>query len=179
MRLRKHRGKRKGGFTLIELMVVIGIIAIVMTTSIPMIWKALQKDDLARAVNDVLEGCKLARDRAILNGTPYEFTVTAKGDMSIAPAPQQRLSPEGTEPVKTTAQAQPTLGAGFPRHLGDDVIIQLIGVNNLELMDAPEARVRFFPNGTSDAFTIVFAWHGAQRTVTVDIVTGLPEEMVK
>jgi prepilin-type N-terminal cleavage/methylation domain-containing protein len=168
------------GFTIIEIMVVIAIIAIVMTTSIPMMWKALQKDDLARAVNDVMEGCKLARDRAILNGATYEFIVTGKGDMSVAPAPQQRPHSGGETPAPSNAsQPNGSLMAGFPRHLGEEVIIQLIGVNDIELMDEPEAHVRFFPNGTSDSFTIVFMWHGAQRTVTTDIVTGLPEEFIK
>jgi type II secretion system protein H len=174
----RQGGRKAEGFTLVELMIVLAIIAIVMTMSVPMIWKAMAKDDLARAVNDVMEGCKLARDRAIISGTPHEFVISAKGDMTIGAAASGR---QESVPLGATGSAQPTgsLMAGFPRHLGEDVIIQLIGVNNIELMDAPDAHVRFFPNGTSDAFTVVFAWKGAQRTVTLDMVTGLPEELTK
>ena len=58
-------------------------------------------------------------------------------------------------------------------------MVQLVDVNFVEMMDEPEARVRFYPNGTSDEFTIVYSWHGKQRTVMLDVVTGLAEEYRK
>ena len=44
--------------------------------------------------------------------------------------------------------------AGFPRKLGEDVMVQMIDVNFISHMERPEARVRFWPNGTSDEFTV-------------------------
>jgi hypothetical protein len=58
------------------------------------------------------------------------------------------------------------------------VMIQLIDVNFIDQMNAEEARVRFFPNGTSDHFTVVLNFKGQQRTVDIDIVTGTPQELV-
>jgi hypothetical protein len=57
-------------------------------------------------------------------------------------------------------------------------MVQLIDVNFISYMEAPEARVRFFPNGIADEFAIVMAWKGKQRSVTVDIITGQATELV-
>jgi type II secretion system protein H len=175
------RASGRSGFTLIEIMIVLAIIAIIMSASIPMVWKAMTKDDLARAANDVMEGCKTARDRAILTGAPYEFVISDKGDMNIHAAPQPK--PSGPESASGTAAAAPeptgSLMAGFPRKLGEDVMIQLIDVNFVDHMALPEAHVHFYPNGTSDEFTVVLAWKGAQKTVTLDVVTGLANLLTK
>lgn len=181
---------RASGFTMIEMMIVLAIIAIIMTAGIPTMWRAMQKNDLARAVNDVKEGCKLARDRAILQGIPYEFVMSAAGEMNIAPGRIRDVNatsgatpaPALTEDIGEEAPKPPeppsTAMSGFPRKLGEDVMIQLIDVNYQDKMSAEEARVRFHPNGTSDHFTVVLNWKGQQRTVTLDIVTGTPEELV-
>jgi prepilin-type N-terminal cleavage/methylation domain-containing protein len=173
--------RARGGFTLIEIMIVIAIMAIVMTTGIPSLYRAMRKDDLARAINDTIEGCKTARDRAILQGVPYEFVVREDGEINVRKLPAQipsRVafsSPSGEPPAAPAAAPY----AGFPRKLGEDVMVQMLDVNFINHMEMPEARVRFFPNGTSDEFTIVYAWNGKQRTVMVDIVTGQALEFVR
>lgn len=181
-----HNGGRGAshGFTLIEIMVVVAIVSIVMAVGVPMAWKALQRDDLARAIRDTIEGLKTARDRAILQGVPYEFIVRAEdGALDVQPAPAPRAEEEPfalAESKPSTATSASAAGSpydAFPRKLGEDVMVQLIDVNFIDHMQLPEARVRFFPNGTCDEFTVVYAWEGEQRVVTVDIVTGLPEEI--
>lgn len=175
-RIRTHsRQSGRGGFTLIELMVAIGIMAIMMTVGVPMAWRALQKDQLARAVKDTMEGLKTARDRAILQGVPYEFIVREDGQINVKPAtlPQAAGEPPAGAAKSTTSSPY----AAFPRQLGEDVMVQLIDVNFVDHMLAPEARVLFHPNATCDEFTVVYAWQGKQRVVTVDIVTGVPEEI--
>jgi hypothetical protein len=42
-------------------------------------------------------------------------------------------------------------------------------------MDAEEARVKFFPNGTSDDFTIVLESSAGTRKVSLDCITALPD----
>lgn len=181
---RVPRDSANRAFTLVEIMVVIAIIAIIMAAGVPSMSRALARDDLGRAMKDTIEGCKTARDRAILQGIPWAFVVKNTGELTVEPAPQElhRGRPEamtedaGTEPK----QAPPSSPySGFPRKLGEDVMVQLIDVNFVDHMEAPEAKVRFFPNGTSDEFTIVFAWKGKQRTVMVDIVTGQATEFIK
>ncbi|MGV3772302.1 MAG: pilus assembly FimT family protein [Verrucomicrobiales bacterium] len=176
----KRRAKRSG-FTLVEIMIVVAIIAVILTTSIPMVWKALNKNELAKAVNDITEGCKAARDRAILQGIPYAFVIHNEGGLDVEPMPPQTregASSQGSggTSAKSVHSAGSLMGA-FPRKLGENVIVQLIDVNFVDHMQAPEARVRFFPNGTSDEFTIVLNDKGAQRTITLDIITALPYEI--
>lgn len=173
--------RARRGFTLIEIMIVITIVAVITTAGIPLMWRALAKDDLARAVNDVMEGCKAARDRAILSGQTHEFVVKENGGLEVVPAPVDRGPGSGPSPSPGSGAGELPSGvaAAFPRVLGKDVMIQLIDVNFRSQMESPEARVRFFSNGTSDEFTVVMAEKGRQRTVTLDIVTGLPEEYIK
>jgi len=167
-------------------MIVLAIMAIAMGVGISSMYRALQKDDLARAINDTIEGCKMARDRAILQGVPYEFVVKSEGgELNVAAAPQRKArrnpdEPEETESTpKTETSTAGSTYAAFPRKLGEDVKVELIDVNFTDLMQAPEARVKFYPNGTSEEFTIVYGLGGKQRTVMVDVVTGLANEYKK
>lgn len=176
---------------MIEIMIVIAIMAIVMTVGIPSMYRAFQKDDLAKAVHDTIEGCKAARDRAILQGIPYEFVIKAEsGEMNVVPAPGPVRGGRGNDfesagageaasasGATNNANSSGAPYATFPRKLGEDVMVQLVDVNFTELMDAPEARARFYPNGTSDEFTIVYAWHGKQETVKLDVVTGMADRL--
>jgi Tfp pilus assembly protein FimT len=160
-------------------MVVMAIIAIIMTAGIPSMMRAMEKDDLSRAIHDTIEGCKTARDRAILQGVPWVFIVRENGQLDVQAAPQEDLR-KGTRSTAASGKSLPASPySGFPRHLGEDVMIQLIDVNFINHMEMPEARVRFFPNGTADEFTVVYAWNGRQRSVTIDIVTGQATEYVK
>lgn len=179
---RFRRKMNRRGFTLIEIMIVIAIIAIVMTIGVPSIFRAMRQDDLARAVRDTIEGCKAARDRAIFSGHPFEFLLRENGQMEVRQAPVEAAPSRVafSAPAGVSAPAIPAgPNSGFPRKLGEDVMVQLIDVNFVNLMEAPMARVRFYPNGTSDEFTVVYAWGGKQRTVTLDIVTGLASEFIK
>jgi prepilin-type N-terminal cleavage/methylation domain-containing protein len=84
------RGSRERAFTLVEIMIVIAIIAVIMATGVPSMTRALSKDDLARAMKDTIEGCKTARDRAILQGVPWAFVVHSEsGELRVEPAPQE------------------------------------------------------------------------------------------
>lgn len=175
-----RRSSPPRGFTLIEIMIVIAIMAIIMAVGVPSTFRALTRDDLQRAVTDTIEGCKTARDRAILQAVPYEFVITESGDLQVRQAPIERPARAAFGQPSTEGATIPAGPySGFPRKLGEDVMIQMIDVNFKNHMELPEARVRFFPNGTCDEFTVVFAWHGKQRTVMTDIVTGLANEFIK
>jgi prepilin-type N-terminal cleavage/methylation domain-containing protein len=183
----EKRFRQNRAFTLIEIMIVMAIIAIIMGMGVPSMMRAMEKDDLARAVRDVIEGCKTARDRAILQGVPWVFIVRENGQLNVEAAPMEMGRPKsaygldeaGEEGrVASNAAAPDAPYSGFPRQLGEDVMVQLIDVNFISYMEAPEARVRFFPNGIADEFAIVMAWKGKQRSVTVDIITGQATELV-
>src|SRR2546423_13225599 len=79
------------GFTLIEIMVVIGILAIVLAMGVPPFVRSLQKDSLRQAVSDIEEACGRARAQAILRGVPTELIIrAADGQLTVAPTPETR-----------------------------------------------------------------------------------------
>jgi Tfp pilus assembly protein FimT len=163
-------------------MIVIAIIAIVASAGVPLMTRALNKDQLAKAVNDVLEGCKLARDRAILQNRPYDFVIRSKSenewDMNVEPAKIKDAAGAGASSATSAVKEAPSLIGDFPRQFGRDVAFELIYVNLADAMTASEARVRFYPNGTADEFTVVMNAHGKSRTIKVDIITGAAYEVI-
>jgi prepilin-type N-terminal cleavage/methylation domain-containing protein len=188
-------------FTLIEIMIVIAIIMMVITTGIPLVTRVLNRDPLAAAVNDTLEGCKLARDRAILQNRPYEFVIRNRGEndaeFAVEPAKIKAAGPTTASSTTSSSSTASTISGAsgetpapagstkevgslvgdFPRKLGKDVAIDFLFVNFIDLMDASEARVRFYPNGTSDEFSVSYSYQGKRRTIKVDIVTGAAWEV--
>jgi prepilin-type N-terminal cleavage/methylation domain-containing protein len=63
----------QGGFTLIEILIVVGIIGLTLTLGVPAFVKALQKEGMRKAQSDLLEACKNARGEAILKAAPQDL----------------------------------------------------------------------------------------------------------
>lgn len=142
------RKKFQSAFTLIEVMVVVAVIGIIMAMGIPSIIHALKKEGMRKAVSDLVEACTEARATAILSGE--------KSDLVIRP------------------QDGSFTGGKFSESLPGNVWIEILGVNFVELQDAEEARVHFYPNGTSDEFTIVLTSdEDKAKKISLEVVTGL------
>lgn len=168
------------GFTLIEIMIVVGIAALVMAWGGPAVAHAVRKDAFRQAVSDVMEGCSHARARAILQGVSMELVITAEsGSLAVQPCrdrEDQRIPDFGVStPSAVQAVEGSTVGLKpFSARLSENVAVELLDVNFRDHMELGEARVRFHPNGTSDDFTIVLrSPSGERRTVTLDVLTGL------
>jgi prepilin-type N-terminal cleavage/methylation domain-containing protein len=167
------------GFTLIEIMIVISIVAIIMATGIPAFVRAMHKDKLRKAVSDLVEGCSHARAQAILKGVPMELVIRAEdGHITVQPA-QTASTDESFS--STESQADPSsvpaasAPASFSAQIPDNVAFKLIDVNFQDQMEQPETRVRFFANGTSDEFTVVIFSEEGERKISLDVVTGLSD----
>lgn len=132
-------------------MIVVGIIGLTLTLGVPAFVKALQKEGMRKAQSDLLEACKDARGEAILKAAPQE--------LDFRPLDRSFSAP------------------GIQATLPEDVVIDLLGVNELAFEQEESAKVRFYPNGTSDEFIIVIhsLKDGSRCTITLDPVTALAE----
>ena len=177
----KSLAVRADGFTLIEIMIVVGIAALVMATAVPFIQSTLRKDPLRQAMSDVMEACSHARARAIFSGAPAELLIMPlQGSLQVTAARGGTGEPEKTAANRPGEETPvvPARSTEFSARLSSELVIEELAVNFLPLKDADEARVRFYPNGTSDEFTIVVQHRGQWRKVSLDIVTGLAEMQI-
>jgi len=163
-------------FTLIEIMVVVGVLAIVLAMGVPPFIRMMRKDSLRQAVSDIEEACSKARAEAILHGVPTEVVLrAADGQVTVAPVPD---SPTGKTVAGEESSEQPPADAAsrspiFSARLHQDIAVTLLYVNLKNRMEAEESRVHFYPNGTSDEFTIVLEGAQGVEKISLECVTGL------
>src|SRR5260221_2038121 len=158
-------------------MVVVPIIGIIFLMGFPAIREAAHREALSQAIRDMAEACKDARARAILGSKPAELRIFPHsgrieiGDVSTAPA---------TDDAPPISATDAKTGSGFSAVLSDHLSIELLSVNSVNfvnLKDAEVARVRFYPNGTSDEFLMVLhsSDTGELRQITLEAVTALAD----
>jgi prepilin-type N-terminal cleavage/methylation domain-containing protein len=177
---------RISAFTLLEIMIVIGIMGMVMSIGMPSFLNMLSKDTMRQAVADVVEICGEARAQAIIKGVPSELCFNTQDRTfhiltTAAPAPLPNPAGEFADTPPAAAPAPPGKTA-LTKRISEDLVIEMLSVNFQEYKDEDEARVRFYPNGTCDEFTIVLQWPEKQlyRKITLDIITSLPDvEVIK
>ena len=162
---------RTAGFTLIEIMVVVAIIAVAMAIGIPTLYSGLKAEGLRKAVNEVQDACNKARAQAIMSGAvaslhfnPVARTFSVGG--SSAPA-----NPDADgNPAPAPAAAS---GSGSWQ-LPDNVSLEMLYVNMVECKDADTATVKFYPNGTCDEMVMVLESEKKElRAISLEITTGL------
>ena len=160
--------RKRGAFTLIEMMIVLALAALFMTIGIPQFMRSLNKEGFRKATSDLMEGFSTARAKAILSGATAELVIRPK-DMSIS-VTGAGVSEEMQE--KGQKIESPTFSAQMPT----GVYFEILGVNSVELQEAEEVRVRFFPNGTCDEFDAIFRGpNGEMRRVTLEVITGIAD----
>lgn len=175
-------GFRSGAraFTLIELMIVIAIMAVVMSLSIPTFYRSLEKDTIRKATRDILDWCADARAQAIINGRPCDLVIRP-GERMLLPqlAPAEGQSGEEmllAELERRFSEASGEEGGGkVSGMLPEDIAIMFIGVNFMpDLQNFEEVRVRFYPNGTGDEFTLLIrSDRNEWRKFTMDVATAV------
>jgi prepilin-type N-terminal cleavage/methylation domain-containing protein len=165
------------GFTLVEIMIVIAVVAIVFAMGAPGFVQVVQKGPMRQAVSDVVESLGQARAQAILRGVVMEFRMNGEGVLNVAPSRERRLvaQPEMLDTSFEENHGAGALGVVFSARLHEDVAVTLLEVNFRSQMDAEEARVRFYPNGTCDDFTVVLELGGGMRRIWLDPITALAD----
>lgn len=182
--------RRDRAFTLLEVMIVVGMAAMVMAISIPFVKKTMHRDAIYQAVHVVEDACRNARTTAILNNATTELVIhprdrrfAVQPGTSAASMPRRSGGAPGEEGAFIDPDVPPKPKRGlsaqapkpFSGALDDSVSIELLDINFTEMKDEEVARVRFHPNGTCDEFTIVMrigstAW----RKISLEVVTGIP-----
>jgi len=161
-------------------MVVVGIMAVILTISIPFFARQMHRDSMRQAVADVTELCREARNRAVLDGRIME--------LRIQPAAKTFSVASGTAATATTGGNSVSAPAGdsggtstLTRKLSDHIIIEFIGVNlEPDLHLTEQCGAFFYPNGTSDELVIVLrSDQGEVRQITTDVVTGIADVEAK
>jgi prepilin-type N-terminal cleavage/methylation domain-containing protein len=162
------------GFTLIEVMVVVGIMGVILAMGIPSIYKLLKKEGMRKATSDVEEVCRNARARAILSGAPMDVVFhpldrrleIGGGGGSGSPSPGaggETVAERPSSPASSSSGAQ----------IDEDITIEMLDINLSEYKDSEWARVRFYPNGTSDEMTLVLrSSRNEWKKVTLEVTTG-------
>lgn len=165
-------------FTLIEIMVVIGIMGVIMGVGVPIVYKVLHRAPMAEALKNVVEVCSNARAQAIMEGREVDVMFHPRSgalEISRAPAgPPASAAPAPTPPPNPAAGA--VSHSGRSARLSDHIRIDMLDINKWkhDFREDEIARVRFFPNGTSDELTLILSSdRGEQRGVVLEVTTGL------
>ena len=172
------------GFTLIEIMVVVAILAVALTMSFPAIQDAVHREAMIGSVHDVVDACIEARKAAVLTARPVMVHLFQDGriELSMAQDDSTLATPVSSDSGGTNSgsQAQNRLAtevADFHRKLADGVALELFDINFVDYMQNDEGAFKFYPNGTSDELTLVLynAATGERRKLSLEVVTGLVE----
>jgi type II secretory pathway pseudopilin PulG len=159
-------------------MVVVGIMGIVMTMSMPIVYRMWHKAPMIKAVRDVTEVLSRARAQAIIQNSkaevifhPRERTMQVSG--ATAPAARPRHSDyEDLGAIAANPPAPPH--SGLSATLDPSIAIEMLDVNLTEYKDADSVRVRFYPNGTCDELTLILhSDRGEWYKIALEITTGL------
>ncbi len=137
----------EAGFTLIELIVVLVVMALASALAIPLVYKALATAEVSGAVRQLSSGLRYARSQAITNNRETVFMVDV----------EKRNYGVGTGAVMAT--------------VAESLDLTLVTAESERLSDEL-GGVRFFPNGTSTGGRIDISDGLRTYSVAVDWLTG-------
>jgi prepilin-type N-terminal cleavage/methylation domain-containing protein len=178
-------------FTLIELMVVVAIMGIVLTISVPFMHNAISGNKgMNGAVKMVQEACSTARAWAILQQTQQELRIrphdgafevggaSGGGAVHMNRLESKNLAGEEWRMANEPAASAPAKGGGsFSKKLPEGVVIEGLGVNGEDWTEDQAAVVRFYPNGTSDEMSVILyrAETNERMNVWLEVITALAD----
>jgi general secretion pathway protein H len=145
--LRPPAPRRSGGFTLLEMMIVLVIAGLLVAVAAPNFGPMLARAQLYSATRDIASALRHARGQAVVRGreTTFELNVH-KG--------RYRISDRG----KIFS-------------LPGEVKLSLYTTES-ETLDEGTGRIRFFPDGSATGGRVTLAAGGQKRFVDVNWLTG-------
>jgi prepilin-type N-terminal cleavage/methylation domain-containing protein len=169
----------RNGFTLIEIMIVVAIMAIIMTMSVPIVYKVWHKAPMRKAVSELVEVCSNARARAIMHGNMTEVVFHSDDGRFEVSGGGGAPSSGGAQTAAPMSGMPTASGSGMSGQIPENVAIASLKINGIryvprEDVDVHEARVRFYPNGTCDEMRLVFLSDAGEfEGVFLEITTSL------
>jgi prepilin-type N-terminal cleavage/methylation domain-containing protein len=173
-------------FTLLEIMIVVGIMGIILAMGVPLVYKVWHRAPMTKAISELHELCINARARAILHRTEARLVLDGAGGGIHIEGGARPAVPGGGQAAPGGGQA-PAGGRESPSvvlptgptaitstHLPDAVVISKFMVAGVDCMSFESASVRFFPNGTSDDFIMqLMSDRGERVEISLEVTTGL------
>jgi general secretion pathway protein H len=135
------------GFTLIEVIVALGILALITASALPLLFGAGAKADARVAAREIAAGLRMTRNLAMLRGHAEAFLID---------------SASGAFRAGSTAA---------PRRIPGDVRLILFTTIG-ERRNATAGSIRFFPDGSSTGGGVRLRAGNSRAEVLVDWLTG-------
>jgi len=142
---------------------------------VPIVYKLWRKAPMRQAVKDIVEVCSHARARAILQGQVTEVVFHPKQNRLELGGGGGVSRPPDASSAEVSTSAPPATGSGLSAQLSQEIIIETLDINmsGVEFNDVDSARVRFYPNGTSDEMRMILFDGRDRMGIELEITTGL------
>ena len=87
---------------------------------------------------------------------------------------ENRLEVEGAAPAGDgSGSKDASSGKVTSTVLPSGISFAMVDINLQDYLESPEARVFFYPNGTSDEMTLILLGRGQKEMITLEFSTGL------
>jgi type II secretion system protein H len=165
------RAAGRAGFTLVEIIVVLVIIAVATAFTLPAFLEPRPEDDMTAAARRIDTLFRVARDSAVRGGVPIAVAIdSATGAVWLVP---ERVATAAERSATSSRLTQPTTALRSLRRDAADVgaSLELPPSVRLEL-SAARAGFLFTPGGAAFGDTLVLRTATRTLTITLDPWTG-------
>lgn len=151
MRWNRPSEGRPGGFTLIELAMVVLILAIITAVGLPSFSRFQRKSALSAEGSKLVQSLQYAQQRSVLEGEEMEVVVDVDERAYWVPVIEEDVRRQPGRGRVRTSRREEVRKALFHK-LGADYVLELFYYPLLDQeVTRGESSIRFFPDGTADA----------------------------